>query len=362
VAGSLEVRGCFPLAATVEAINKSLESYDARSSFKQEDLTRAWTTLTWENYFMIHNSSQQTPLQFIWNAEVVKHAFLAVTENPRNKDHRLRLQAYAGKKNPDDHWKKFLENFESKLRETKYIPPTARVGNAGNYEWMNLRLAWIVALLHLTVFDLDKFNSVPRIFKRPEPESKQVKASNQYRMFHKTFTGFDWIQHYLFVVHRELVRHVNARVDYEHWLVTKLQKANVRDGKNQQFKAKMINDGTNFDYNLSLWDAVTGTESKCIAWYENKTDKAEKKKPEKGAEKDEKKEEAENEDTEKAEKDSAKNKIYPSSLRDRLKCLATNVLLADMIDTFLEHGPDPELPPVPQDEPDLLRDFRTYIE
>ena len=95
----------------------------------------------------------------------------------------------------------------------------------------------------------------------------------------------------------------------------------------------MVSD-PNFDYNFSLWKAVYDeSQPRMEAWSANKK-----------------------------KKDKTQLGLNASSLRDRMKCLAYNVLLMDIIETFLENGPDPCIPPPPTDGVDNLAMIRKYNE
>ena len=333
IAGALEKQCISPLQGTVSDIESSLANYNAVSSFKPENVTKAWANLTFENYFMIHNSCQQPPLQFIWNAELIRRSFVDVLGNSDNRDHRIRLQAYTGKQPIDEHWKKILTNLESVFKDTKYIPPPARQTNAGNYDWLGLRLCWVLATLHCCIFDIDKFSNVPLLFKPPNPVTPQQRSRDHYRMFNKIFTNFDWLKHYVFGVHRQLVGHVDAKVDFEQFVVLTLQKCDGKKMDNKMIKKKLVSD-PNFDYNFSLWKAIYDeSQPRMEAWSANKK-----------------------------KKDKTQLGLNASSLRDRMKCLAYNVLLMDIIETFLENGPDPCIPPPPTDGEDNLAMIRKYNE
>lgn len=327
IAGSLEDQCEHLTGTTALEIFSSLPN--PVSSFKKDDVELKWAPLTFWNYFMVHNTVSDPPLQFVYNAEVIRSIFFELMENDDHSTHRDRIQAYRGDSKPEDKWNDFVSKIGKPFISLNYLAPNRRRAGKGNYDYMSLRLAWVMVALHASIFDYVRFANVARLFKPPDPTSLQVRPRPTYRQLSKIFTGFGWLEHCVWDVHRSIVPVVHSKIDFEHFIIRCLHTEKDDTEANKLLKQSMQRD--QFNYDFSGWLPVASESQRMSkAW-------------------------ALGQDA------SFSKGLDTSSLRDRMKCLAVSLLFFDIVETLLRHGPDAQVADPVDGVKDNLAPYRKYI-
>ena len=299
--------------------------------------TQLWVPLHLENFLLLSQSNKMV-MTFVSNARFIYAGLVNILNNPDNKALRsLLLNQQRSKVSADDYWESVRGGVAADFDKYEYPGPSRSVNASANKAYCNIRFAWVVVFYHACICDINKVNLLPRLFKPPNPSYRQREKPEYYQVSHKYLTSHDWLKHHIFEVHQVLVKTISAKVDFESFIIERLRKESDSDPKdpvqvaNRRWKNMMV--AGNFHYDFSGWSAVGGIAAECMSSYKQ----SEKMSGQVGSRK-------------------------GSTLRNRLKSLLHAALLFDIIEAYLEYGPDPVLPDPPTSWKDNLGTFRKYQE
>jgi len=292
-----------------------------------------------ENFLSLSQGTE-TIGEFIGNSVFIRQGIYEVLDNKDNMALRsLLLNQRNTKTSPEDHWKTVRGGMDADFSKCDYPGPSKSASNKAKKTYCNIRFAWVVVFYHACIYDINRVNLIPRLFKAPNPSHPQAYADAHYRLSLHNITGPEWIRYHIFEVHQALVKSASCKVDFEAWIIDRLRKercgdtAGSRELHNAIWKAKMVREGDSFEYQFQEWLPVGEVTTPCMCTWivEEKMN-------------------------------SMLGNLKASSLRSRLKSILHAGLLFDIIETYLECGPDPALPEPQKGVKDNLALFRKYQE
>jgi len=278
----------------------------------------------------------QIPPQFKQNASFILNCLREMLDKPSNaniRNHLLQSQAASASLDPKNTkaWTKAKNHLVEAFVKCSYQAPPAKGDGKGRNNHFSRKFSWIIEALHNCNRDLNQLRNLPRLFSSPDPVEQQRDLQTRYDDIMELITSMDFLEHCIFLPHRELFSFIRDKLRTEVHIVMLLRNESASDEVNVAFRDKMTEDG--FDYNFSTWAPVAKRCAEQALYFHQR----------RCINKDE-------------------MKVNGSAVRDRMEYIGKSVTFFDIIETYFRWGPDPKLPDPPRKGTnDNLAIARTYL-